>query len=113
MAGKEHIKVASRRLTREESRALTREKQLESAYQIMAREGYEGASIDRIAEQEQQERLLELAASPPRPLPHPKTWKQQPSQQMERKYQAHLPGRPFFNRLVIAPALTLLGGHRK
>jgi transposase len=36
-----------------------------------------------------QELLPELAASPLRPLPHPKTWKQQPPQQMERKYQAH------------------------
>lgn len=39
--------------------------------------------------QEEQARLLELAASPPHPLPHPTTWKQQPPQQMERKYQAH------------------------
>jgi AcrR family transcriptional regulator len=40
-----------KRLTREESRALTREKLLESAYLVMAREGYESASIDRIAEE--------------------------------------------------------------
>jgi transposase len=39
--------------------------------------------------QGQQELLPELAASPLRPLPHPKTWKQQPPQQMERTYQAH------------------------
>jgi AcrR family transcriptional regulator len=44
-------KRVSKRLTREESRALTREKLLESAYLVMAREGYEGASIDRIAEE--------------------------------------------------------------
>jgi AcrR family transcriptional regulator len=42
---------APKRLTREESRALTREKLLESAYIVMAREGYEAASIDRIAEE--------------------------------------------------------------
>lgn len=40
-----------KRLTREESRALTREKLMKSAYKIMAREGYELASIDRIAEE--------------------------------------------------------------
>ncbi|MBR0751583.1 TetR/AcrR family transcriptional regulator [Bradyrhizobium jicamae] len=40
-----------KRLSREESRALTREKLLASAYEVMAREGYEGASIDRIAEE--------------------------------------------------------------
>jgi transposase len=39
--------------------------------------------------QGQQELLPELAASLLRPLPHPKTWKQQPPQQVERKYQAH------------------------
>ena len=39
--------------------------------------------------QRQQGRFPELPASPARPLPHPKTWKQQPPQQMERKYQAH------------------------
>jgi TetR/AcrR family transcriptional regulator, transcriptional repressor of aconitase len=44
-------KPAPKRLTREESRALTREKLLASAYEVMAREGYEGASIDRIAEE--------------------------------------------------------------
>ena len=44
-------KPAPKRLTREESRALTREKLLASAYEVMAREGYESASIDRIAEE--------------------------------------------------------------
>jgi AcrR family transcriptional regulator len=44
-------KPAPKRLTREESRAVTREKLLASAYEVMAREGYEGASIDRIAEE--------------------------------------------------------------
>jgi transposase len=39
--------------------------------------------------QKQHELFPELPASPTRPLPHPKTWKQQPPQQMERKYQAH------------------------
>jgi AcrR family transcriptional regulator len=39
------------RLTREESRALTREKLLASARVVVAREGYESASIDRIAEE--------------------------------------------------------------
>lgn len=39
------------RLTREESRALTRAKLLESARVVMAREGFESASIDRIAEE--------------------------------------------------------------
>jgi transposase len=40
--------------------------------------------------QAQHERVSEsLAAAPARPLPHPKTWQQQPPQQMERKYQAH------------------------
>jgi transposase len=39
--------------------------------------------------QRQQELFPELPASPARPLPHPKTWKQLPPQQMERKYQAH------------------------
>lgn len=39
------------RLTREESRALTREKLLASAREVVAREGYEGASVDRIAEE--------------------------------------------------------------
>ena len=38
------------RLTREESRALTRAKLLDSARVVIAREGYESASIDRIAE---------------------------------------------------------------
>ena len=41
----------AKRLTREESRARTRAKLLESARQVMAREGYEGASVDRIAEE--------------------------------------------------------------
>jgi transposase len=40
--------------------------------------------------QAQHERVPEgLAAAPARPLPHPKTWQQQPPQQMERKYQVH------------------------
>lgn len=39
------------RLTREESRALTRAKLLASAREVMAREGYENASVDRIAEE--------------------------------------------------------------
>jgi AcrR family transcriptional regulator len=39
------------RLTREESRALTRAKLLASARVVVAREGYESASIDRIAEE--------------------------------------------------------------
>ncbi|PDT08841.1 TetR/AcrR family transcriptional regulator [Rhizobium sp. M1] len=38
------------RLTREQSQALTRDKLLESAYEMMARFGYGGASIERIAE---------------------------------------------------------------
>lgn len=38
------------RLTREESQALTRAKLLEYAPEVVAREGYEGASIDKIAE---------------------------------------------------------------
>ena len=38
------------RLSREESRALTRAKLLASARDVVAREGYEGATIDRIAE---------------------------------------------------------------
>lgn len=36
------------RLTREESQALTRARLLECAAQVVAREGYEGASIDKI-----------------------------------------------------------------
>jgi AcrR family transcriptional regulator len=51
MALAQKKKPAPRRLTREESRALTREKLLASAYEVMAREGYEGSSIDRIAEE--------------------------------------------------------------
>lgn len=39
------------RLTREESRALTRAKLLASARELVAREGYENASVDRIAEE--------------------------------------------------------------
>lgn len=39
------------RLTREESRALTREKLLASAREVVAREGYENASVERIAEE--------------------------------------------------------------
>jgi AcrR family transcriptional regulator len=41
----------AKRLTREESRALTRAKLLESARVVMTQEGYEGASVDRIAEE--------------------------------------------------------------
>ncbi|UVC15049.1 TetR/AcrR family transcriptional regulator [Mesorhizobium onobrychidis] len=51
MAVAAKTKIVRKRLTREESRALTREKILASAYDVMAREGYEGASIDRIAEE--------------------------------------------------------------
>jgi AcrR family transcriptional regulator len=50
MAVAQRIKPAPKRLSREESRALTREKLLASAYEVMARVGYEGASIERIAE---------------------------------------------------------------
>jgi AcrR family transcriptional regulator len=39
------------RLTREQSQALTREKLLHSAADVVARDGYEGASIERIAEE--------------------------------------------------------------
>ena len=39
-----------RRLTREESRALTRMRLLASARELMARAGYESVSIDRITE---------------------------------------------------------------
>lgn len=39
------------RLTREESRALTRTKLLDAARVVVAREGYESASIDRIADE--------------------------------------------------------------
>lgn len=39
------------RLTREESRMLTRKKLLASARAVVAREGYENASVDRIAEE--------------------------------------------------------------
>lgn len=38
------------RLTREESQAITRAKLLENAVRVVAAEGYEGASIDKIAE---------------------------------------------------------------
>jgi AcrR family transcriptional regulator len=40
-----------KRLTREESRAQTRERLVEAAFQLFAREGIEAASIDRIAEE--------------------------------------------------------------
>lgn len=39
------------RMSRQESRALTRAKLLASARVVVAREGYEGASVDRIAEE--------------------------------------------------------------
>ena len=39
------------RLTREESQALTREKLLRSSADVVARDGYEGASVERIAEE--------------------------------------------------------------
>ncbi|OGT58776.1 MAG: hypothetical protein A3E01_03790 [Gammaproteobacteria bacterium RIFCSPHIGHO2_12_FULL_63_22] len=39
------------RLTREQSRAVTRAKLMESAREVVAREGYESASVDRIAEE--------------------------------------------------------------
>lgn len=39
------------RLTREQSQARTRARLLEAAREVVAREGYEGASIDRIAEE--------------------------------------------------------------
>jgi AcrR family transcriptional regulator len=39
------------RLSREESRSLTRAKLLASAREVVAREGYENASVDRIAEE--------------------------------------------------------------
>ena len=39
------------RLTREQSQALTREKLLESAYEVMATFGYAGATIERISEE--------------------------------------------------------------
>ncbi|WP_308467208.1 TetR/AcrR family transcriptional regulator [Rathayibacter soli] len=38
------------RLTREQSQALTRERILEAAGDVVARDGYDGASVDRIAE---------------------------------------------------------------
>lgn len=38
------------RLTREQSQALTRERLLEAAGNVVARDGYDGASVDRIAE---------------------------------------------------------------
>jgi AcrR family transcriptional regulator len=40
-----------KRLTREESRAQTRERLVEAAFQLFAREGIESVSIDRIAEE--------------------------------------------------------------
>lgn len=39
------------RLTREQSQALTREKLLLSASEVVARDGYDGASVERIAEE--------------------------------------------------------------
>ncbi|MFD2055783.1 TetR/AcrR family transcriptional regulator [Mesorhizobium calcicola] len=39
------------RLTREQSQALTREKLLSSASEVVARDGYSGATIERIAEE--------------------------------------------------------------
>jgi AcrR family transcriptional regulator len=39
------------RLTREQSQALTREKLLRAASEVVARNGYEGASVERIAEE--------------------------------------------------------------
>jgi TetR/AcrR family transcriptional regulator, transcriptional repressor of aconitase len=39
------------RLTREQSQALTREKLLRSASDVVARNGYEGATVERIAEE--------------------------------------------------------------
>lgn len=39
------------RLSREQSQAITREKLLASAYEVVARDGYEGASVERIAEE--------------------------------------------------------------
>jgi TetR/AcrR family transcriptional regulator, transcriptional repressor of aconitase len=44
------VKVTRQRLTRQESRLETRTKLLESAAQVFARGGYEGASVDLIAE---------------------------------------------------------------
>jgi TetR/AcrR family transcriptional regulator, transcriptional repressor of aconitase len=38
------------RMTREQSQALTREKLLRSASEVVARNGYEGATVERIAE---------------------------------------------------------------
>ena len=43
-------RLSAPRLTRDESRARTRAKLLESALQVVAREGYERASVDLIAE---------------------------------------------------------------
>ncbi len=39
------------RLTREQSQALTREKLLNAASKVVARDGYEGATVERIAEE--------------------------------------------------------------
>ncbi|WP_454857756.1 TetR family transcriptional regulator [Rhizobium binxianense] len=39
------------RLTREQSQAQTREKLLASAYEVVARDGYDGATIERIADE--------------------------------------------------------------
>jgi TetR/AcrR family transcriptional regulator, transcriptional repressor of aconitase len=49
-AGRKEGKVRRTRLTREESQALTRKRLLESAHEVVARVGYENASIDLIAE---------------------------------------------------------------
>jgi TetR/AcrR family transcriptional regulator, transcriptional repressor of aconitase len=49
-AGRGDGKVRRTRLTREESQALTRQRLLESAHEVVARVGYENASIDLIAE---------------------------------------------------------------
>src|SRR5580692_142570 len=47
----QHVaKVTRQRLTRQESRLETRTRLLESAAQLFARGGYEGASVDLIAE---------------------------------------------------------------
>jgi AcrR family transcriptional regulator len=40
-----------KRLTRTESQAVTRQKLLESAFEIVSKYGYEGASVDRISEE--------------------------------------------------------------
>src|SRR5918992_298935 len=40
-----------RRLTRAESQALTRAKLLDSAFEVVSRLGYDGASVERISEE--------------------------------------------------------------